>query len=266
MPVNPKDLTSAAAVRAAARCGALKHPTSGLANDCVQANVVILPREVAFEFLLFCQRNPAPCPLVEVLEAGEIEAKTTAPGSDVRTDVPRYHVYSHGARSGEQLDLLDRWRDDFVTFLLGCSFTFEQHLAQNGIHLPYFGTDKGVSMFKTNIDTRRAGPFHGPLVVSQRWVPKAKVDWVIEATRALPLAHGAPVHVGDPAKLGIRDLSQPDFGDSWPPHEDSDVPVFWACGVTPQAVAVSSQTSLMITHAPGHMFVTDLTHRELIDS
>ena len=252
-----------AELRAAIRAGRYRFPTSGVAPDFVQANVAILPRDVAFEFLVYCQRNPKPCPVIEVLEAGQVEARLSAPGSDIRTDVPRYRVYRRGSLVDEPDTLQAWWRDDLVTFLLGCSFTFEHALIRNGIPLPHFGACRNVSMFVTNIETVPAGPFRGPMVVSMRWVPGSKVVRAVQATSRFPAVHGAPVHIGDPRQIGIRDPLVPDFGDAWPPGSPDDVPMFWACGVTPQAVAMASKPELMITHAPGHMFVTDLRDEDL---
>jgi len=252
-----------AELRAAVRAGRHRLPTSGAAPDHVQTNVAILPQDLAFEFLLFCQRNPKPCPVIEVLEAGQVDARLTAPGSDIRTDVPRYRVYRHGILVDEPDTLHAWWRHDLVTFLLGCSFTFEHALVRIGIELPHFRACRNVSMFITNIETVPAGRFHGPMVVSMRWVPRGKVVRAVQATSRFPAVHGAPVHVGDPSQIGIADLLAPDFGDTWPPSSPDDVPVFWACGVTPQAVAMASKPELMITHAPGHMFVTDLRDEDL---
>lgn len=250
-------------VRVASRSCEFSQPTSGLAPDIVQTNVAILPRELAFDFMLFCQRNPKPCPMIEVLEPGQVEAVISAPGSDIRTDVPLYRVYERGDLVDEPTDILDYWSEDLVTFLLGCSFTFEHALIRNGVHLPYYGTDKNVAMFKTSIETRPAGPFSGPMVVTHRWVPQGKVVRAVQATSRFPAVHGAPVHIGDPAEIGVRDLQKPDFGDAWQPQSEDDVSMFWACGVTPQAVAMSSKPELMITHAPGHMFVTDMHDEDL---
>jgi uncharacterized protein YcsI (UPF0317 family) len=258
MTTATKAPQTGAAVRKLVRSGQFRQPTSGAAPDHVQTNVAILPRDVAFEFLLFCQRNPKPCPVIEVMEPGQFEAKLSAPGSDIRTDVPLYRVYKDGKLVDEPDTLADWWRDDLVTFLLGCSFTFEHSLIRNGIKLPYYGTDRNVSMFTTNIPTTPAGPFFGPLVVSQRWIPEDKVVRAVQATSRFPAVHGAPIHIGDPAAIGIKDPLKPDFGEAWEPESASDVPVYWACGVTPQAVAMSSKPELMITHSPGHMFVTDL--------
>ena len=250
-------------VRLASRSGEFAQPTSGAAPDIVQTNVAILPKDLAFEFLVFCQRNPKPCPVIEVLEAGQTEAVLSAPGSDIRSDVPMYRVYEKGEMVDEPEDISDHWRDDLVTFLLGCSFTFEHALIRNGVHLPYYGTDKNVAMYKTSIQTAPAGPFGGPMVVTHRWVPREKVVRAVQATSRFPAVHGAPVHIGDPAEIGISDLSNPDFGDAWDQQSDDDVSMFWACGVTPQAVAMASKPELMITHAPGYMFVTDMHDEDL---
>lgn len=244
------------------RAGKLRHPTSGSAPGYVQTNLAILPRDLAFDFLLFCQRNPKPCPLIEVLEPGQHEPRMSAPGADIRTDVPKYRVFKNGRLENEVDDLLGIWRDDLVTFLIGCSFTFEKALLDNGVELPYWGTERNVSMFRTNVSTVPAGRFAGPMVVSMRWIPRHKVVRAVQATSRFPAVHGAPVHIGDPEAIGIKDVSKPDYGDAWP-AKAGDVPVFWACGVTPQAVAVASKPSLMITHAPGHMFITDLKDEDV---
>jgi uncharacterized protein YcsI (UPF0317 family) len=250
-------------VRQLIREGRFKQPTSGVAPHHVQANVAILPKEVAFEFLLFCQRNPKPCPVVEVLEAGQTEALLTAPGSDIRTDVGGYRIFKNGELVDEPDTLEDHWRDDLVTFLLGCSFSFEHALMANGIDLPYYGTERNVPMFITDIETAPSGPFSGPTVVSHRWIPSSKVVRAVQATSRFPGTHGAPIHIGDPAKIGISDITKPDFGEVWEQGSDDEVPVFWACGVTPQSVAMSSKPELMITHSPGYMFVTDLMDEDL---
>ena len=247
----------------ASRSGEFAQPTSGAAPDIVQTNVAILPKEFAFHFLVFCQRNPKPCPVIEVLEPGQVEATLSAPGSDIRSDVPLYRVYRKGELVDEPLNIDDYWRDDLVAFLLGCSFTFEHALIRNGVNLPYYGTDKNVAMYKTNIETAPAGPFKGPMVVTHRWIPRDKVVRAVQATSRFPAVHGAPVHIGDPLEIGIENLSSPDFGDAWQPEAVDDVSMFWACGVTPQAVAMASKPELMITHAPGYMFVTDLHDEDL---
>ena len=237
------------------RSGAWRGVTAGVAPGFVQANLAILPRDLAFDFLLFCQRNPKPCPLLEVLEPGQVEPALTAPGADIRTDIPGYRVYQHGALTGEVAALLDCWRDDLVSFLLGCSFSFETAMSDAGIPLRHQEMGCNVPMYITNIATNPAGVFSGPMVVSMRPVSQDKVVRAVQVTSRFPATHGAPVHIGDPATIGIANLDQPDFGD---PVEvrPGEEPVFWACGVTPQAVALNCKPSLMITHAPGHMFVT----------
>tara|TARA_Y100001936_G_C16051083_1_gene657851 strand:- start:1155 stop:1802 length:648 start_codon:yes stop_codon:yes gene_type:complete len=212
---------------------------------------------------LFCQRNPKPCPVVEVIEPGQVEASLTAPGSDIRTDVPLYRVYKNGDLVDEPDTLEHHWRDDLVAFLLGCSFSFEHALMANGIDLPYYGSDRNVPMFITDIETEKSGPFGGPMVVSHRWIPQDRLVRAVQATSRFPDTHGAPVHIGDPAQIGISDINRPDFGEVWEQESDDQVPVFWACGVTPQSVAMASKPELMITHSPGHMFVTDLKDEDL---
>jgi uncharacterized protein YcsI (UPF0317 family) len=236
--------------------GALVRPTAGLAPGFVQANVVVLPREASFDFLLFAQRNPKPCPLLEVIEAGGTEPKAMAPGADIRTDVPRYRVYEHGVLVDEPMEIASRWRDDLVTFLIGCSFTFEAALVDAGIPVRHIELCCNVPMYVTSVSTVPAGAFHGPMVVSMRPIAAHQVVRAVQVTSRFPAMHGAPVHLGDPASIGIVDIAKPDLGD---PVEirAGEVPVFWACGVTPQAVAMASRPPLMITHAPGHMFLTD---------
>jgi len=249
---------SPAALRGLIRKGGLVRPTSAMAPGRVQANLVILPRDLAFEFLLFCQRNPKPCPLLEVVDSGAIpEPSSTAPGADLRYDVSKYRVYEHGEVVSEPLDIAGVWKEDMVSFLLGCSFTFEAALMRAGIRLPHVEQDINVSMYITSIDTVPAGIFSGPMVVSMRPVPEDKIVKVIQVTSRFPNVHGAPIHIGDPGAIGVSDISKPDLGDAVEIRK-GEVPVFWACGVTPQAVAMQSKPSLMITHSPGHMFITDL--------
>jgi len=239
------------------RAGRWRRPTAGLAPGYAQANLVIVPEADAADFLLFCQRNPAPCPLLEVMRPGDPEPRASAPGADLRTDVPRYRVYVDGELAGEWDDLREVWRPDFVAFLLGCSFTFEEALQRAGMPIRHIQRRSNVSMYVTNRMCEPAGRFHGPLVVSMRPFAAADVPRVVAITGRYPQAHGGPVHVGDPEALGIQDLRRPDFGEPVP-VEPGEVPVFWACGVTPQAVAQRARLPLVITHAPGHMFITDL--------
>jgi uncharacterized protein YcsI (UPF0317 family) len=253
---------SGAEVRRAAARGELTGPTPGLAWGYVQANLVVVPRDLAFDFLLFCQRNPKPCPLLDVTEPGDPEPKLVAAGGDLRTDLPRYRIYRHGELVDEPTDLHGWWREDLVAFLLGCSFTFENALLQAGLPVRHVETRCNVPMYRTNRACRPAGVFHGPLVVSMRPMTPAQTVTAVQICSRFALAHGTPIHFGDPEALGIRDLGRPDFGD---PVEirAGEVPVFWACGVTPQAVAMEVRPPLLITHKPGHMFLTDLRDSEL---
>jgi uncharacterized protein YcsI (UPF0317 family) len=251
-----------AEVRQRARSGELSGPTPGLALGYVQANLVVLPRDLAFDFLLFCQRNPKPCPVLDVTEPGDPEPRLAAPGADLRTDLPRYHVWRQGELVDEPADLHRCWSDDLVAFLLGCSFTFESALLQAGVPVRHLEAGCNVPMYRTNRACRPAGVFRGPLVVSMRPLTPAQAVTAVRVCSRFPRAHGAPVHLGDPAALGIQDLARPDFGDSVEVRP-GEVPVFWACGVTPQAVAMESRPPLLITHKPGHMFVTDLRDADL---
>jgi len=244
-------------IRTLIRHGQWRSPTSGLAPGYVQANLVVLPKTYAYDFLLFCQRNPKPCPLLEVTDPGDPEPKRTAPGADLRTDVPKYRIYRNGKFVEEVYDIRSVWRDDLVSFLIGCSFTFEKALLDNDIPVRHIENGCNVPMYKTNIPCEPAGVFHGNMVVSMRPMTPQQAIRAVQVTSRFPAVHGAPVHIGDPEQIGIRDLSQPDFGDPVPVNE-GEIPVFWACGVTPQLVAMTSRPELMITHAPGHMFITDV--------
>ena len=256
LPTTPRE------IRELIRSGDMARTTAGMAPGHVQANLAILPKELAFDFLLFCQRNPKPCPLLEVVEAGSTEPKDMAPGGDLRFDVPKYRVFQHGKLVAEPQDIAEFWRDDLVSFLLGCSFSFESALTRAGISLRHLETGSNASMYVTNIETTPAGAFSGPLVVSMRPIPEDKVVRTVQVTSRFPAVHGAPIHIGDPEAIGIGDIAEPDLGD---PVEikDREVPVFWACGVTPQLVAMSSKPPLMITHSPGHMFITDVRDEHL---
>ncbi|TFW06785.1 putative hydro-lyase [Oxalobacteraceae bacterium OM1] len=247
------------AFRLLCRSGSFTGPTAGAASPYIQANMMILPKEDAFDFLLFCQRNPKPCPLVEVLDPGQVEPHC-APGGDIRTDLPGYRVFEHGRLVREVNDIREYWRDDFVTFLIGCSFSFEHALMAGGIPLRHVEQQRNVAMYKTNIPCRTAGRFGGNMVVSMRPVKSGDVARAVEISGRFPQVHGAPVHIGHPELIGIRDLSQPEFGDAVAIHDD-ELPVFWACGVTPQYVAELSRTPFCITHSPGKMFVTDLLNQ-----
>lgn len=253
------------AVWAACRSGEWDKPTPGLAPGYAQANLVILPREDAFDFLRFAQRNPKPVPILEVMDPGEVEPRLTSPGADLRTDLPRYWVYRDGVKTEERTEIRHLWQDDLVSFLIGCSFTFEQPLIAAGVPIRHLECGCNVPMYRTNQPCVPSGRFAGPMVVSMRPIPAHLVPRAVTVTARYPAVHGAPVHIGSPEALGIADLSRPDWGD---PVEirPGEVPVFWACGVTPQAVAIASRPKLMITHAPGHMFVTGLLDGQVISS
>jgi uncharacterized protein YcsI (UPF0317 family) len=244
-------------IRAKIRAGAFKKPTAGEAPGYVQANLVILRKKHAFDFLLFCQRNPKPCPTLEVLEPGQPLTRIVANHSDVRTDIPLYRVYREGILSETTDSILSFWEDDFVTFLLGCSFSFEEALLKNDIPIRHIEEGKNVPMFKTSIPVVPAGIFSGRLVVTMRPIPEALVVRAIQITTRYAMVHGAPVHIGDPASLGIESLARPDYGDAVTINK-GEVPVFWACGVTPQAVIEEAKLDLAITHAPGHMLIGDV--------
>jgi uncharacterized protein YcsI (UPF0317 family) len=250
-------LEPVANVRMAIRAGLYAGHTAGLAPGVLQANLAILPEEVALDFMRFCQRNPKPCPLVGVSETGDPLLPTLGANIDIRTDVPAYNTYRDGRIDGETKDITAIWNDRLVTFALGCSFTFEHALIKAGIALWHIDNDTVVPMFRTNIQTVPAGPFSGPLVVSMRAIPKAQVQLARDISRRFPLAHGAPIHIGAPEDIGISDIARPDWGDPAPVPEGT-VPVFWACGVTPQVAVESAGVALCITHKPGHMLITDV--------
>ena len=229
-------------IREDIRRGKLSGVTAGLAPGFVQANLAILPKECAYDFLLFCQRNPRPCPLIEVTDVGSPEPVGVAPGADLRTDVPKYRIYKDGQMADEVTDITPYWRDDLVAFLLGCSFTFEWALLDAGVPMRHIEQGRNVA--------------------SMRPIAAALVAKAVTVTARFPMAHGAPIHIGDPAAIGIKDIGKPEWGDAQE-FRPGDVPVFWACGVTPQAVALASRPPFMITHSPGHMFITDLPNHAL---
>ena len=244
-------------IRAMIRKNEWLKPTAGIASGYTQANLAILRKDLAFDFLLFCQRNPKPCPVLDVTEPGSPIPKLVAPGADLRTDIPKYRIYRYGELVEEVTDLLSYWEDDMVAFLLGCSFTFEHPLMNNGIPVRHIEENCNVPMFKTNIPCAKAGRFEGPMVVSMRPIPEKDVVRAVQVTSRFPAVHGAPIHIGNPASIGITNIYKPDFGDAVT-IKDGEVPVFWACGVTPQAAAMHVKPEIMITHAPGYMFITDV--------
>ena len=254
--------TDARALRRAIRAGRHHAHTVGLAPGRVQGNLVVLPQALAGDFMRFCQRNPKPCPLLAVTEPGDPVARELGEDVDLRTDVPRYRVWREGVLEGEVDDLRALWRDDWVGFVLGCSFSFEQALLDDGIPLRHVAEGRNVAMYRTSIPTSPAGRFSGPLVVSMRPMTAAHAIRAVQVTSRFPSVHGAPVHFGDPAAIGIADLSRPDYGDAVD-ILPGEVPVFWACGVTPQAALIAARPEVCVTHAPGCMLVTDRLNTEL---
>lgn len=244
-------------LRQAIRSGEYCSHTAGLGRGFLQANLAILPHAHALDFMRFCHRNPKPCPLSGVSDTGNPMMFTLGKDIDIRTDVPAYNVYRDGQIDETVPDICDLWSDDLVAFALGCSFTFEHAVQKVGIPLWHIDNDKTVPMFRSNIETVPAGPFSGKMVVSMRAIPADRVEEVGEISRRFPLAHGAPIHWGDPAEIGIPDVSRPDWGDA-APLSDGLVPVFWACGVTPQVAIEAARLPLCITHKPGHMLITDV--------
>lgn len=244
------------------RTGQHLGPTAGYCPGYAQANLVVLPKELAYDFLLFAQRNPRSCPLLEVTDMGSRNLKEIAPGADIATDIPKYRVYEHGILTGEYTDVSHLWREDLVSFLIGCSFSFEGELIDAGVPVRHIEENCNVPMYLTNIPSKAAGVFRGNMVVSMRPLPYDQIVKSVLVTGAMPKVHGAPVHIGDPSVIGIEDIAKPDFGDpvSIRPGE---VPVFWPCGVTPQAAVMASKPAFAITHAPGHMLVTDVKNIDL---
>ena len=255
---------SPAEVRTLIRAGKITGQTSGMCDGYAQANLLILPMEYAYDFLLFTQRNPKSCPLLEVGDVGSRVIKTMADTADVATDLPKYRVWENGVLTGEYTDISHLWRDDFVYFLIGCSFSFEGELLAAGVPVRHIEEGKNVPMYLTNIECERAGIFHGRLVVSMRPMPANQAIRAVSITSTMPRVHGAPIHIGDPAAIGIRDISTPDFGDSITIN-DGELPVFWCCGVTPQSAVMSAKPAIAISHAPGHMFITDVKNTHLKD-
>ncbi|HJO73492.1 MAG: putative hydro-lyase [Rhodospirillales bacterium] len=256
LDLDPREL------RALARTGKWTGTTEGLATGYAQANLVIIPREAAFDFLLFCLRNPKPCPIVEVTDPGSPMITQVADNADLRTDLSRYSVYEKGELVAQPSDITEYWRDDLVGFLLGCSYSFETALLNANIPLRHQDEDKIVSIYTTDVQCAPAGRFSGPMVVSMRPIKHAQVVRAVQVTSRFPATHGAPVHIGDPSVIGV-DLEKTGFQTDFVGPRDGEVPVFWGCGCTPQAVAINSKLDFIITHKAGHMFVTDTLSEEM---
>jgi uncharacterized protein YcsI (UPF0317 family) len=256
LDLHPREL------RALARAGKWTGTTEGLAVGYAQANLVIISKEAAFDFLLFCLRNPKPCPIVEVTDPGSPMITQVADNADLRTDLTRYSVYQEGKLVAQPSDITEYWRDDLVGFLLGCSYSFETAMLNANIKLRHQEENKIVSLYTTNVQCTPAGRFSGPMVVSMRPIKQEQVVRAVQVTSRFPATHGAPVHIGDPALIGV-DLENTGFDTDFVGPQEGEVPVFWGCGCTPQAVALNSKLDFIITHKAGHMFITDTMSEEL---
>ena len=251
------------AIRQKIRNGEIQTPTSGYAPGFVQCNLVILPKTYADDFEKFCQLNSRSCPLVAKSDnPGDFSLKSLGENIDIRTDIPLYRLYEHGELIKETQDITEIWQDDFVAFLLGCSFSFEEALIAEGIEIRNITEGKNVPMFKSNIKSEPVNQFTGNMVVSMRPMPPADAEKSIDICSHYPKVHGAPIHVGDPAELGIADVSKPDFGDTVSIKE-GEVTAFWACGVTPQLAIANAKPEICITHSPGYMLITDIPNSQL---
>jgi len=253
-----------AEVRELIRQGKITGQTSGMCDGYAQGNLLVLPMEQAYDFLLFTQRNPKSCPILEVGDVGSRLVKRMADNADIATDIPKYRVWENGVLTGEYTDISKFWRDDFVYFLIGCSFSFEGELLAAGVPVRHIEEGKNVPMYLTNIECEEAGIFHGKLVVSMRPMPADQAIRATSITASMPRVHGSPIHIGDPVQIGIMDINKPDFGDAVTIRE-GEIPVFWCCGVTPQSVVMSAKPPIAISHAPGHMFITDVKNSLLKD-
>lgn len=253
-----------AEVRQLIREGKITGQTSGMCDGYAQGNLLVLPMAQAYDFLLFTQRNPKSCPVLEVGDTGSRLVKRMAANADIATDIPKYRIWENGELTGEYTDISRFWRDDFVYFLIGCSFSFEGELMSAGVPVRHIEEGRNVPMFITNIDCDPAGIFRGKTVVSMRPMPADQVIRAVSITASMPRVHGAPIHIGDPEKIGIKDISRPDFGEAVT-VKDGEIPVFWCCGVTPQSVVMSAKPAIAVSHAPGHMFITDIKNSLLKD-
>lgn len=252
------------------RCGGpfvkenIKGPTAGLCMGFAQCNLIALPKSLAYDFLLFAQRNSRACPVLEVSDAGSRRLEWLAQDLDLARDFPRYRLYENGELTGEYTDAEALWRPDLVSFLIGCSFSFEGALLEAGLPVRHIEQGRNVPMYRTNLPCRPAGVFHGNMVVSMRPMTPAQAIRAANVTAAMPRVHGAPIHWGDPATIGIQEIDRPDYGDAVD-QKPGEIPVFWPCGVTPQNVVTQAKPPFAITHSPGHMLITDIPNSELKD-
>lgn len=261
--IQPYIHQTPAQVRQQIRKGVIDFPTAGMAAGYAQANLVILPQMYARDFREWIRQNPQACPLLETIKQTPL-TKTIASHADICTDIPRYRIYENGRFTKEVTDTSQFWQLDMVGFLIGCSFSFEEALLDAGIEIRHLTEKHNVPMYKTNIMTNSVGRFKGPMVVSMRPMTPAKAKLAYQITAKMPNVHGAPIQIGDPAAIGINDLTHPDYGDP-DTIKPGEIPVFWPCGVTPQAAIENAKLPLVITHAPGHMFITDIKNAELND-
>lgn len=250
-------------VRRLIREGVIDFPTSGMSRGYAQANLVILPPAFAADFEEYAKLNPFPCPILEIVR-GTPETHDMAEDGNIVTDVPRYRIYEDGVFTQEITDATGYWQDGYVGFLIGCSFSFEEALMKAGIEIRHIAQGRNVPMYKTNLPTQKVGPFEGPTVCSMRPMTPEQAELAYQITEQMPNVHGAPIHIGDPSEIGIKDIAQPDYGEAVDIHA-GEVPVFWPCGVTPQAAIEQAKPPIVITHAPGHMFITDIPNSELND-
>jgi uncharacterized protein YcsI (UPF0317 family) len=260
--ISAASSASVRALRLRIRRGEHRSYTAGLAPGFLQGNVVILTKDLAADFLRFCHANPKPCPLLASSEPGQPNLPSLGPDLDIRTDVPMYRVWKQGELVAETPEISSYWRDDLVAFVLGCSFSFEEALLESGIELRHLSCGVNVPMYRSSIMTQPAGPFHGPMVVSMRPLSPKDAIRAIQITSRFPAAHGAPIHIGLPQLIGITALDQPHYGDAVEVGS-AELPVFWACGVTPQAVIERAKLAFAITHAPGSMLITDRRNMDL---
>ncbi|HZR87570.1 MAG TPA: putative hydro-lyase [Bradyrhizobium sp.] len=258
---SEQDMLPSLEARLACRNG-MTSTTAGVANGFVQGNLAILPEKLAAAFHRFCQLNPKPCPIIGMSDVGDPRIPALGEDLDIRTDLPRYRVWRDGEVVDEPTDIKKYWRDDLVSFVLGCSYSFEEALLNEGLPIKHIERNLRVPMYRTNIACGSAGPFAGPMVVSMRPFKPADAIRAVQITTRFPSVHGAPVHLGHPHLIGINNITKPDYGDAVP-VEDDEIPVFWACGVTPQAVIAAAKLPFAMTHAPGLMLVTDLQNKHL---
>lgn len=261
--ITPYIHMSPSEVRALIRQGVIDFPTAGMCRGYAQANLVILPPEYAADFEAYTRQNPFPCPVLEIVR-GTPDTHAMGEGANICTDIPRYRIYRNGIFTEEATDVSAFWQDGYVGFLIGCSFSFEEALLRAGIDVRHISQGRNVPMFKTNIETAPAGPFRGPMVCSMRPMTPENAKTAYEITEKMPNVHGAPVQIGNPEKIGVKDIMKPDYGDAVDLYP-GEVPVFWPCGVTPQAAIENAKLPIVITHAPGHMFITDILNSELND-